>query len=257
MYQNLLQSFTEMCQAILQKNLVGVYLHGSAAMGCFHPETSDLDLIVIVADSLSDPVKLTFMNEVVRLNEFAPQKGLELSIVKREFCKPFVYPTPFELHFSPVHLPWFRSAPQDYVNHMHGVDPDLAAHFTILGHCGIVLYGEQIPAVFAPVPRADYLCSIWLDIENAHEDILTDPVYIVLNLCRVLAYARDELILSKEAGGQWAMEVLPEKYHGFVQTLLECCTSARKPSVPLALAQDFADYMLGKIRPYIQNLGQR
>lgn len=29
---------------IEQDNLIGVYLHGSLAMGCFHPSRSDLDL---------------------------------------------------------------------------------------------------------------------------------------------------------------------------------------------------------------------
>lgn len=113
-----------MSREILGEDLEGVYLHGSAAMGCFNPAKSDLDLILVIKNDISDGVKLEFMKRVVRLQEYAPAKGLELSIVKKEFCKPFVYPTPFELHFSSMHLGWFLENPQEYVERMKGTDKD-------------------------------------------------------------------------------------------------------------------------------------
>ena len=33
-------------------------------------------------------------------------KGIEMSIVTKTVCNPFVYPTPFELHFSAMHIGW-------------------------------------------------------------------------------------------------------------------------------------------------------
>ena len=51
------------------------------------------------------------MRHVVNLNEEAPEKGFELSIVRREYCNPFAYPTPYELHFSVGHLKWFFGGP--------------------------------------------------------------------------------------------------------------------------------------------------
>nr|MCR5031668.1 nucleotidyltransferase domain-containing protein [Lachnospiraceae bacterium] len=91
-------SFVEKSKEILRDNLVGIYLHGSAVMGCYNPAKSDIDLIVVVKDSIEDSVKRTFMDMVVELNEKGPAKGIEMSIVKQSACKPFVYPTPFELH---------------------------------------------------------------------------------------------------------------------------------------------------------------
>ena len=49
--------FVEKSIEILQDNLVGVYLHGSAVMGCFNPAKSDLDLIVVVKESMSETDK--------------------------------------------------------------------------------------------------------------------------------------------------------------------------------------------------------
>lgn len=61
-----------------------------------------------------------------------------------EFCNPFVYPTPFGLHFSAAHLKWFQENPDDYVKKMNGTDKDLAAHFTIINHCGVVFMVLQL-----------------------------------------------------------------------------------------------------------------
>lgn len=250
-YENLLYRFTEMSIEILKTNLVGIYLHGSAALGCFNSDKSDLDLIVVVKSDISDEIKLEFLNKIVEYNREAPAKGIELSIVKRKFCKPFVYPTPFELHFSNIHLNWFKDSPKDYVEKMNGIDYDLAAHFTMIKKCGIVLYGEGIDEVFAEVEKEFYIDSICRDIEEAKEDILDNPVYIILNLCRVLAYLKEDLILSKKSGGEWGMKVSPQKYRSIIQEALQSYESSDDMVVDLDIAVEFAEYMLGEI----ENMG--
>lgn len=59
------------------------------------------------------------------------------------------------------------------------------------------LYGEEINDVFDDVPGKDYMDSIWSDVENARQDISDDPVYVILNLCRVAAFLQSDLVLSK------------------------------------------------------------
>jgi predicted nucleotidyltransferase len=39
--------FVSKLSEMLGSNLVGVYLHGSLAMGCFNPHASDIDVLVI------------------------------------------------------------------------------------------------------------------------------------------------------------------------------------------------------------------
>ncbi len=250
-YDDLLLRFTQTARALFGRKLTGVYLHGSAAMGCFNPEKSDLDLILVAEDAISDQEKMEFMKAVIAFDEEAPAKGIELSIVKKEFCLSFVYPTPFELHFSREHLGWFFLNPWDYIAKMKGTDKDLAAHFTILKSYGFVLYGEDIRQVFSPVPKADYLDSIWYDIENAREDILNNPLYITLNLCRALAYARDQKVCSKQSGGMWGLYNLPERFHPLIRSALACYASDHAMTPPSFSCVQFADYMLGEIQSVI------
>lgn len=214
--------FTRQSKEFLGSNLVGIYLHGSAAMGCFHEENSDIDLLVVINTPISDDIKRRFMDMVVELNAAAPKKGIEMSVIRAQVCKPFVYPTPYELHFSNAHLEWYQTNPMEYIAKMNGVDRDLAAHVTITYHRGRCLYGKDIKAVFDPVKREYYLDSIWYDVADAKETIFAAPTYMILNLCRVLAYQRDGVILSKKEGGEWGLlHVLP-KYRSIVeQALLE------------------------------------
>lgn len=248
LYQKLIDEFCDISKAIIENNLTGIYLHGSLAMGCFNPEKSDIDLIVVIEEDITDVQKIEFMQHLVALNEKAPAKGLEISIVKKEYCKTFVYPTPFELHFSLVHLQWFKDNPDNYVVNMKGVDEDLAAHFTIINKHGIVLYGEPIVNIFGDVPRKYYIQSICSDVKNARQHILNDPIYTILNLCRVLAFLKEDLHLSKLQGGEWGIEHLSPKYHSLILQALDCYKTNRIMHLDTQLAAQFANDMLTVIR---------
>jgi len=243
----LIDDFVEQSKEILRDNLVGVYLHGSLVMGCFNPQKSDIDLIIVVDEPLSDSVKRTYMDMVVEVNSCGPAKGIEMSVVLRKVCKPFVYPTPFELHFSSGHLEWYREDPDDYIRKMNGTDKDLAAHFTIINSRGKCLYGTPIREVFAEVPKRDYMDSIWFDVEGAVEEITDYPMYLILNLPRVLAYKEDGLVLSKKEGGEWALKHLPSKYHPLIIDAMREYSESEEVVYNDALAKRYVEYVIGQI----------
>ena len=245
---SLIMEFVEQSKSILQDNLVGIYLHGSAVMGCFNPRKSDIDLIIVADRPLTDAVKREYMDMVVRLNAMGPAKGIEMSIVLREVCKPFVYPTPFELHFSVGHLEWYRNDPDDYIRKMNGEDKDLAAHFTIISKRGICLYGAPVRDVFAEVPCCDYMDSIWNDIAEAPENITKDTMYLTLNLARVLAYKEDGLVLSKKEGGEWALSRLPAEYLSLINDAMREYAGSAEVVYDGAMARRYAGYAIKRIQ---------
>ena len=246
--ESLLSSFADRSKDILGDDLVGVYLHGSAVMGCFNPRKSDIDLITVAERPLSDPVKRAYLDMVVEHNALGPVKGIEMSVVLRAVCRPFVYPTPYELHFSAGHLARYAEDPDAYIREMNGRDKDLAAHFTVICKRGKCLCGAPVEEVFAEVPREDYLDSLWYDVEGAREEIGEYPMYLTLNLARVLAYREEGLILSKKEGGEWAMERLPAEYRPLIaDALREYCESA-EIVYDAELAKRYAEYVLRRIR---------
>ena len=246
--EEITETFTKQSRQILDDKLVGIYLHGSAVMGCFSPDKSDVDLLVVVNSTVPDDIKKRYMDMVTELSSEAPAKGIEMSIIRESDCDPFVYPTPFELHFSIAHLEWYRNDPDDYISKMKGTDKDLAAHVTITRHRGRALYGKPIEAVFGEVSEDDYFDSILCDIENAVEDIENDPMYIVLNLARVLAYKNEKMVLSKKEGGEWGINALPVIYRPVLEMALdEYCNNAA-PHYDSGSLREYAKYMINEIK---------
>ena len=216
-------------------------------MGCFNPQKSDIDLIIVVNHLLPDSDKRKYMNMVVEFNALGPAKGIEMSIVLREVCNPFIYPTPYELHFSAGHLNWYNANPDDYIRRMNGTDKDLAAHFTIINKRGKCLCGVPIEEVFAEVPSCDYVDSLWYDIKGAAEEITEYPMYLTLNLARVLAYKEDGLVLSKKEGGEWALEHLPSEYHPLITDAMREYAESAEVVYDDALAKRYAEYVIKRI----------
>ena len=244
-----LEGIREQYTKLLANNLVGIYVHGSIAFDCFNWSKSDIDYVVVVNEPLSLAEKQKLAEVTVFFNSQAPSKGLEMSVVLKEHCQNFVYPTPYELHFSNMHLKWWQNNPIDYCQKMNGSDADLAAHFTVIRHKGIVLCGEEISGVFSDVKPEYYFDSIEADIKNAKTDVADNPVCVVLNLCRVLAYKEDGVVLSKYEGGRWGMTKLPHVYKALIQTVLEIYSTDFEESVSIAenMADQFCDYMLDRI----------
>ena len=189
------------------------------------------------------------MDRLITLDAACPAKGIEMSIVTKNVCKPFVYPTPFILHYSRMHNGWYRKDPEDYIRKMNGTDKDLAAHFTVIRSRGRCLYGFPVSEMFGEVPEQDYLDSIWHDISGAKEEIEEQPMYLILNLARVLAYLKEKEVLSKKEGGEWGLRNLPERYHPLIRSALCEYEDGEDILYDRVLAADYADYMLRQISP--------
>jgi len=235
----LLSSVVKQYENILHENLVGIYAHGSIGFGCFNWERSDIDFIVVIKTPISGQAKLQLIDVLIKSQ--APPKGFEMSIVLEEYCNNFIYPTPYELHFS-------NDCPVEYSDEPK-TDYDLAAHFTVIKNVGIVLCGKPISEVFGDIASEYYLDSICRDIENAVEHILDYPVYITLNLCRVYAYIKDSVVISKEQGGQWGLENLLQRYHKLIAAMLDNYVAGTALDADEPLEIEFAKYMFGLIFP--------
>ncbi len=244
----LLQQIKTEYLAILGDTMVGFYVHGSLAFGCFSWERGDLDFLVVVSKEPTWEQKHALIEILLRADENAPPKGFEMSIVTEDAVSPFVYPTPYVLHYSNAWRDAYRCDLDGTCRRLRGYDPDLAAHITVTRAVGYALYGKPIEEVFASVPAEHYLDSIRSDIENAVDDIAENPVYVILNLCRVLGYLREGLILSKEGGGMWGLANLPAEFTSLVSAALSYYRDGVVFDFDCEMAKRFADFMTEEIQ---------
>ena len=222
--RELINNILKNYKKILGDNLIGVYLHGSLAMNCFTPFASDVDLLVIVEEKLTIEQKKAIIDYLLKQYENLPVKGIEMSIVLEEYLKNFIYPTPFELHYSNDWYEQYESGKVDYSKQNY--DDDLAAHFVITKKRGICLFGKAIKEVFPEIPKAIYAQSLLSDAKWIYERSEEYPVYTILNLCRILAFFKDNKIASKKEGGEWALLKLPRKFSSLINSALLCYSNA-------------------------------
>ncbi len=130
--QGILRRIADTCLEIFSEDLIGVYVHGSLAFGCFNWSKSDIDFIVVVQSLPDLSQKELLIEKLLGIDACGPSKSVEMSLVLERYTRSFVYPTPYELHFSHAHKQEFLDDPTGYSRHMNGVDRDLAAHFTVI-----------------------------------------------------------------------------------------------------------------------------
>ncbi|MGX1264532.1 putative nucleotidyltransferase [Rossellomorea marisflavi] len=242
-------SLAKRISGIFRSKLTGVYLHGSLVMDCFHPEISDIDLLIVVEDGISKDERKAlddlFLGEY--RGDHLPAKGLEVSVITKSNVYPLLYPTPFDYHFSGMHIAAIRRGDATFP----ATDPDIAAHIAVIRTRGRALIGEPIEAVFAPVPYNYYMKSIYNDIHDAEADILKQPTYMILNLCRVYQFCIKQSVASKKEGGEWGLQSLPVRFHPIIQKALKVYETGEMWQTAVeeeASLTDFAVYMTSSIR---------
>lgn len=246
MFHALMDNIVQDYREVLGHKLVGVYVHGSIAFGCFRWEVSDVDFLAVVSQPLTHEEKLGLIRSLLARTPDAPQKGFEMSVVLADVCRNFVYPTPFELHFSNAWLERYAADADGMCRALVGTDPDLAGHFAVTKAVGVAWYGKPVEEVFAPVPRDALIASVMNDVEDSRESLLDNPPYFILNLCRTIACKEEGLMLSKKGGGEWALENLPSEHHAAIRSALDAYTR----DVPMnpGGAEAFRDYALGRLK---------
>ncbi|WP_214763776.1 aminoglycoside adenylyltransferase domain-containing protein [Exiguobacterium sp. s141] len=198
------EAFIERVDGVLP-SLEHLYLHGSAAMGGFHPDHSDLDFLIVTSRPLTLETKVGLTRLCLESsNEPYP---IELSVLTVGDLTAWRHPSPFDFHYSEGWRSRFESALQtgEIATIQSGMtDPDLAAHIKITSERGIVLYGRPLKDVIIGFNEVDYRDAILFDARDCLDSIHDTPMYSVLNLTRVLAYCSDDLVLSKQEAFEWS-----------------------------------------------------
>jgi len=199
-------------QQILGQDLLAVYLHGSLALGGFRPPGSDIDLLVLTQSPLGASASRA-LAELALAQSLKPCP-LEFHVLCLPELTPWQHPAPFAFHYSEA---WRERVARALAcpgwEDGGGRDPDLAAHLMVTRLRGVPLVGPPPEQLLPGIPATDFLQSVLGDLRWALSRFERDPVYAVLNACRVLAFLCDGTVLSKEEAVPWALRRLPAETH--------------------------------------------
>lgn len=196
-------------QGIFGVGLVGLYLHGSAALGCYGPH-SDVDVVVALARPSSAGERRRLAELCLAVSQATWDEShclLELDAVVVPHLRPWRYPPPLDFHYGESLREAFeRGDPKPW---RVDASSDLAAVLTVVRAAGIALLGPPPVDVFPEVPRADYREAIAADLPWCLEHLEDRRLYAVLNLPRIWAGLTTEDVHSKATAADWALPRLP------------------------------------------------
>lgn len=231
--------------AILGRNLVGVYVYGSLTQGAFDPERSDVDCIAVTRRDLSEAQFRRLGGWLKRAAESNPWAArLQMVFLIRDEV--------LTMDSKSCHF-------QFGVLKRGGSDGNPIIWLNVL-ESGVVLYGPP-PESFVPEITPEILFEalarevgylreeISLKPESEWRDVPSYRAYAVLTLCRILYSFDKGTIVSKPRAARWALEHLPEEWHGLIRRARARKHSEGSAEIPLARVEQFVAFAEARLRP--------
>jgi hypothetical protein len=207
-------------QEALDDNLLGVYPRGSLAIGDFQPEYSDVDVLVVTRERVSEDefAALKEMHDRLRVLPNRYAVALEAAYIDGESVRRFEpgqrHPTitshdPFrwERHDSnwvldrwqarECGIAWYGPDPQTLIDEISEDQLREAARLRVL----------EWSMWAGAVPDKD---RAWLN-ERAHQ------AYVIETICRALHALSHPGLPTKRQAVAWGLEALPEPWRGLVE----------------------------------------
>jgi streptomycin 3"-adenylyltransferase len=198
---------------VLSDDLVGAYLHGSAVLGGFRPE-SDIDIVGVSTRRTIPDEKRALIDLLLGLSRGRSSsvrgRAIELDIVVASEIKPWRYPPPFDFHYSELWRDRFEHG--DVEPWPNETNRDLASAVTMVLIGDRPIVGPAAAEVFDPIPRADYVDAVLRDTDTVDEYLSWDTRNVVLTLPRIWSAIATSDVHSKESAALWALPRLPAEH---------------------------------------------
>lgn len=233
--------------------LTGVYLHGSITLGAFDPDSGDIDLLIVVKESIPTEKRLAIAKDIIALD--GSPRPLEMSAITEADAKNWKNPGNCVFHYSDFwterYLARFADPGKEvYVADHDFPDADVTSYIRLLHQCGIVLYGKPIPEVFAEVSDEDFWQAITADVDD-YDFHNYDPRYMTSNILilgRILSFRVCGRILSKYEAGLWMTDYVPEALKYLPRRAMEVWFDGQTREFPEDDLVQLKDFLLTEIQ---------
>jgi hypothetical protein len=188
------------CAGALGETVTGVILHGSLTLDDYVPGRSDVDLLVVVNDPLTN-TQLDALTQVVATQRPRAPARVDLRVVTRQAATSPTLAPPMEAYIE------ITPGPGVQVERRHPGEPDLVIEFSMCRAHGRSLVGAAPAELIGEVPD-QWVVNVGDAQLAAWQAIGDDPEHAeltVLTTCRVWRFAEEGRHRTKTAAGHWAL----------------------------------------------------
>lgn len=196
---------------IFSKDLLGVYLYGSAIIGGMQ-RYSDIDLFVVLNRSTTRDEKRELTSSLLKISGIY-MKGdtspIELTIAVGSDINPWHYPPQFDFQYGE----WLRDDfERNNIEPWQSKDmPDLAILVTQVTLSGKALLGPPPDKLLPKVPYSDFIKATNESLPDLMASLESDTRNVLLTLARIWLTLESDTIHSKSESVNWAVQRLPKE----------------------------------------------
>lgn len=216
----ILNRVLEGVQAILGDEFIGMALYGSLAYNDFHPQRSDIDFLVVTADTLADEkvAALKALHEDICASESRWANELEGSYIPKQALR----------RYDPA------QARHPHIGRGEGLrieqhDSDWVIQRHVLRERGVVLAGPALDTLIDPVQPDELRHAVLKTLHGWWKPMLEDTqrllyagyqAYAVMTMGRILYTLHTGAIASKSVAGRWAQTILRSDQAALIEAAL-------------------------------------
>jgi len=198
------QSVANACANVLGEAIAGVILHGSMATSDYVPGQSDIDLLIVVNDQLTDGQIASLRDAIEAVMAGAPAP-MDLRVVTRHVAL-----APTKAPFMDAYFRIKAGHPALLTETRHA-EPDLAVELSVSRANGQALLGPAPAELIAEVPKRlilevdDQQLARWQEVGSDLEHAVIE----VLTACRIWQFTEEGRHTSKTEAGRWMLAKAP------------------------------------------------
>jgi len=213
----------ELLKDVLGKNLLGVYLYGSAIVGGLQ-KYSDIDLFVVADRATTYEEKVRLEADLLQISGIYMKSSklpIEMTIVNKSEINPWRYPPHFDFQYGD----WLREAFESgniepwQTKEM----PDLALLITQVLLASKAVWGPSPDQLLSKIPYRDFMMATTRVLDDLLADLNSDTRNVLLTYARIWSTVETDTIRSKPAAADWVIERLPEYFRPVMSRAKAIC----------------------------------
>ncbi len=202
------------------REITGIYLYGSAALGGLRP-ASDIDILIIVNESMTPCARKELTARLMSVSGppgHPDKRPLEVTVLRQCDIIPFQFPPRYEYLYGE----WLRPGLEAGNIPQPGHNPDLAILLWQARQHSVALQGTEAEKLIPPIPFSVIQMAIRDSLPGLLDWLKGDERNVLLTLARMWFTLETGRICSKDAAAEWAGAKLPKG----ISPLLEMARAA-------------------------------
>ena len=188
-------------ETLLQGQILGMYLYGSATMNKLRPD-SDIDILIITRQELNLSTKKELTKQLLEISGFvgcAEKRPLEITVIHQKDIIPWQFPPKCEYMYGE----WLRKEMEAGMIPQACFDPDIAILLWQARKSSMTLKGADCKQLILPIP--------FREIQKA----------IQFSLPGLISNVKGEDVTTKDVAAEWVIPQLPETFSSLLKTAKE------------------------------------